>query len=199
MAIVDARSLFREVLDAHKALFLKLSEIADKVSSAAAYMKKALMNGNKLLLCGNGGSASDAQHFVAELVGRFERERRALPAVALTTDSSVLTALSNDYGYDTIFSRQVEALGKPGDVLLGISTSGNSRNVILAVESAKGIGMKTIGLLGSGGGELAKLVDIPVIVPHNVTARIQEAHIFILHFWAACIEEELFGSDESKS
>jgi len=129
---MEVKKLFCKLLDDHNALFSKLSGITNDFDSSVAIMRDAVVNRNKLLVCGNGGSASDAQHFVAELVGRFERERRALPAVALTTDTSVLTALSNDYGYDTIFSRQVEALGKPGDVLLGISTSGNSRNVILA-------------------------------------------------------------------
>jgi len=151
--------------------------------------------GNKVIICGNGGSAADAQHLAAELVGRFEQERRGLPAMALTTDTSILTAIGNDYGYDTIFSRQIEALSKAGDVLIGISTSGNSRNIILAVESAMNVGVRAIGLLGSDGGKIASLVDMAVIVPHSVTARIQEAHIFIIHFWCALIEKELFGDD----
>ena len=195
---MDAKELFYRFLDDHSALFSRLDGIRDKAASSARLIKGAILERNKLLVCGNGGSAADAQHFVAELVGRFEKERQALPAVALTTDTSILTALSNDYGYDTVFSRQVEALGKSGDVLIGISTSGNSKNVILAVEAAKKAGLKTIGLLGRDGGAIAKLVDIPVNVPHNVTARIQEAHIFILHFWAAYIEQELFPSKGNK-
>jgi D-sedoheptulose 7-phosphate isomerase len=154
---------------------------------------ETIKKGNKILVCGNGGSASDAQHFCAELIGRFERDRKALPAIALTTDSSILTALGNDYGYDTIFSRQLEALGETGDILIGISTSGNSKNVILATEIAKEMKMRTIGLLGNDGGKLASSVDFAVVVPHTVTARIQEAHIFIIHFWAACVEKELFA------
>jgi D-sedoheptulose 7-phosphate isomerase len=189
MHLATAYSAF---LDEHNALFEKLHEITTDVSRAGELILQTLKSGNKLLVCGNGGSASDAQHFAAELVGRFERERNALPAIALTTDTSILTAVGNDYGYETVFSRQVEGLAIPGDVLVGISTSGNSKNVILAVKSAKERGLKSIGLLGRDGGELASVVDIPVIVPHVVTARIQEAHIFIIHYWSSFVEKKLF-------
>ncbi|MGA1871813.1 MAG: D-sedoheptulose 7-phosphate isomerase [bacterium] len=186
---------FSDFLNEHKALFCKLDEIAPNIIEAAELIVNTLKNKKKILICGNGGSASDAQHFAAEIVGRFEKERKALPAVALTTDSSILTALGNDYGYDTIFSRQLEALSVPGDILVGISTSGNSGNVISAIEKAKINEVKSIGLLGRAGGKLASKVDKAVIVPHFVTARIQEAHIFIIHFWAAYIEQKLFVSN----
>jgi D-sedoheptulose 7-phosphate isomerase len=143
------------------------------------------------MVCGNGGSASDAQHFSAEIVGRFEKERNAYPAVSLTTDTSVLTALGNDYGYDEVFARQVQGLGRAKDVLIGISTSGYSQNVIRAVEQAKIMQIKSVGLLGRDGGSLKKLVDVPVVVENASTARIQEAHIFVLHYWALLIESGL--------
>jgi D-sedoheptulose 7-phosphate isomerase len=189
--VMDSAKRYFHLLDEHNDLFSRLHEIAAEVIRAAELIVATLRTGNKILICGNGGSASDAQHFAAEIVGRFEKERRALSAISLTTDTSILTALGNDYGYDTVFSRQVEGIAVSGDVLIGISTSGNSRNVILAVESAKNRGVKSIGLLGRDGGTLAPCVDIPLIVPHSVTARIQEAHIFILHFWCALIEREL--------
>jgi len=189
------KTKYSDFLDEHKNLFSKLYEIEERVLNAGELIVSTLGAGNKVIICGNGGSAADAQHLAAELVGRFEQERRGLPAMALTTDTSILTAIGNDYGYDTIFSRQIEALSKAGDVLIGISTSGNSRNIILAVESAMNVGVRAIGLLGSDGGKIASLVDMAVIVPHSVTARIQEAHIFIIHFWCALIEKELFGDD----
>jgi D-sedoheptulose 7-phosphate isomerase len=181
-------------LDDHRSLFSRLGDLASEVTRSAEVIVETLRSGNKILICGNGGSAADAQHFAAELVGRFERERRAFPAIALTTDTSILTALGNDYGYERVFSRQVEALGVAGDAVIGISTSGHSKNVILAVRSAKEKGLKSIGLLGRDGGELASYVDIPVTVPHSVTAYIQEAHIFIIHFWASLAETELFST-----
>jgi D-sedoheptulose 7-phosphate isomerase len=192
---MDVKNGYIDYLDEHRNLFSKLYEIKSSVSKVGELLCNTLKSRNKILICGNGGSASDAQHFAAELVGRFEKERKGLPAIALTTDTSILTALGNDYGYDTIFARQVEALSVSGDTLIGISTSGNSNNVIFAVESAKNIGVQTIGLLGRDGGKIASLVDKAVIVPHSVTARIQEAHIFIIHFWAALIEKELFDDN----
>jgi D-sedoheptulose 7-phosphate isomerase len=143
------------------------------------------------MICGNGGSASDAQHFAAEIVGRFEKERRAYPAVALSTDTSILTAVGNDYGYDEVFARQVDGLGRPGDVLLGISTSGGSQNVIRAVKRGKSLGLQTVGLLGKNGGALKGMVDQAIVVESATTARIQETHIFILHYWAWQIESGL--------
>jgi D-sedoheptulose 7-phosphate isomerase len=192
---MQMKNAYLKYLDENRALFSKLHEIEPGVSNAGVLLYNTLKSGNKILICGNGGSAADAQHFAAELIGRFEKERKGLPAIAFTTDTSILTALGNDYGYDAVFSRQVEALSVPGDTLIGISTSGNSKNVILAIESAKNIGVQTIGLLGRDGGKMAALVDMAVIVPHSVTARIQEGHIFILHYWAALIEKELFGDN----
>ena len=158
------------------------------IASAAQTLLKALQQGNKILLCGNGGSAGDAQHIAAELVGRFEVEREGLPAIALTTDSSVLTSISNDYGFSMVFARQVTALATAGDVLIAISTSGNSDNIVRAVEAAKHRDTTTIGLLGKGGGQLAQLVDQALIVPASNTARIQEAHIMIGHILCECVD-----------
>lgn len=154
------------------------------IAKAVERMYASIQQGGKILACGNGGSAADAQHFAAELVGRFERERKELGAIALTTDSSILTAIGNDYGYDEVFSKQVRALGKPEDVLLAISTSGNSKNVILAIEAAKKIGMGVIAFTGRGGGQINQLVSQPNIhlcVPSERTARIQETHLLLLH------------------
>ncbi len=183
-------------LDEHNTLFSNMGEIAPSVVYAGDAIVKTIKQGYKILICGNGGSAADAQHFAAELIGRFEKERKALPAIALTTDTSILTALGNDYGYDSVFSRQVEGLAVAGDTFIGISTSGNSKNIISAVRSARNIGVKSIGLLGRGGGALASSVDVSVIVPHPVTARIQEAHTFIIHFWAALLERELCSDEQ---
>ena len=155
--------------------------LAADIAAAAQSVVDALRRGNKILLCGNGGSAADAQHIAAELVGRFEVEREGLPAIALTTDSSTLTSIANDCGFAMLFARQVAALATAGDILLAISTSGNSANVVRAVEVAKSRGLTTIGLLGKGGGRLAELVDQALIVPASNTARIQEAHITIGH------------------
>ena len=160
----------------------------DHVLAQAEGMAERLRRGCKILVCGNGGSAADAQHLAAELTGRYLKERRALAAIALTTDTSALTAIGNDYGYDVIFSRQVEALGRPGDLLIGISTSGNSGNVIRAVESAKAMGLSTLGLLGRDGGKLKDLVDDALVVPSSVTARIQEVHQMVYHFWCEALD-----------
>ncbi|MFN8011522.1 MAG: D-sedoheptulose 7-phosphate isomerase [Holophagaceae bacterium] len=161
----------------------------DHILAQAQDLAERLRRGCKILVCGNGGSAADAQHFAAELTGRYLKERRALAAIALTTDTSALTAIGNDYSYDHIFARQVEALGRPGDVLVGISTSGNSGNVIAAVEAARSLGVKTLGLLGRDGGRLASLVDDALVVPSRVTARIQEVHEMVLHFWCEALDE----------
>lgn len=158
------------------------------METAVNEMIKTIHNGGRIFWMGNGGSAADSQHLAAELIGRFKRERRALPSIALTTDSSILTCLSNDYDYSIIFSRQLEALCKPGDVVIGISTSGNSKNVIEGIKTAKKIGAFTIGFAGNSGGDLAKLVDVDITIPSNVTARIQEAHIFIGHTICELVE-----------
>ena len=165
------------------------------ISAAADALRRALGDGRTVLVCGNGGSAADAQHFAAELVGRFTRERRAWPALALTTDSSALTAIGNDYGFDRVFARQVEAHGRPGDVLIGISTSGGSPNVLAAVETARARGLVTIGLTGRDGGALGRAVDVHLNVPSPSTARTQEVHITLLHVLCDLVEQELVDID----
>ena len=167
-----------------------LSEIEEAGKIASEVLKK----GNTILFCGNGGSSCDASHIAAELVVRYKsgNERRALPAISLSADSAVLTACSNDYGYEFVFSRQVEAFGKPGDLLVGLSTSGNSKNVIAAMEAAKKIGMKTISFLGGDGGKMKGLADLDLIIPRKETARIQESHILIGHILCSIVEYELF-------
>ncbi|MEJ7860021.1 MAG: SIS domain-containing protein [Pyrinomonadaceae bacterium] len=158
------------------------------IEECAELIYRTFLNGNKVLICGNGGSAADAQHIAAEFVGRYEVERKALPVIALTTDTSALTALANDYSFEKIFSRQIEALGAKNDLLIAISTSGNSSNVNAAVMSARQIGCKTIGLTGSKGKKLASLCDTSILVPATRTARIQEAHIAIGHIWCEIID-----------
>ena len=182
---------FTTALAAHHALFQELPSLAPQVQFAIERCAAAITAGNKLMFCGNGGSAGDAQHLAAELVGRLVRDRRALPGLALSTDSSALTCIGNDFGFDEVFARQVEGLGRPGDVLIAISTSGNSRNVIRAVEAAKAGGVFSIGLLGRDGGKLAPMVDLAIVVPSDETARIQEAHIFLGHVICGSIEKAL--------
>jgi len=162
-----------------------------RIEKCADLIFDAVSNGKKILLCGNGGSAADAQHIAAEFVGRYETERRALPAIALTTDTSALTALANDYGFERIFSRQVEALASGGDVLISFSTSGSSPNIIAAVMKAREIGCRTIGLTGINGKKLASVCDACILVPSERTARIQEAHITIAHIWCEIIDSKL--------
>ena len=165
-----------------------LSECGDAIQTSARLLTEALRGGQKVLLFGNGGSAADAQHIAAELVGRYRLERRPLPALALTTDTSALTAIGNDYGFDEIFARQLDALAQPGDVAVGISTSGHSPNVISAIMTARHCGCVTVGLTGARGTHLAGLCDAAVLVPSEVTARIQECHITIGHLWTDAIE-----------
>ncbi len=172
-----------------------IEENRDRIFSAFLEVAERLKEGGKILLCGNGGSAADSQHIAAELVGRFKLERRPLPAIALTTDTSVLTAVANDYSFDRIFERQVEAIGREGDVLIGISTSGNSRNVINAVLKAKEMGILTVGFLGKDGGELGRIVDHPFIVKSFSTPRIQEVHITLGHVLCDFIEKYLFSPE----
>ena len=168
------------------------------LAQIAEILVAALRRGNRVLLCGNGGSAADSQHIAAELVGRFGRERTALPAIALTTDTSILTALANDYSYADVFARQVEAWGSPGDVLVGISTSGNSPNVLKAMRTARERGMHTIGFTGASGGQLPEMTDVCFRVPSRSTSRIQESHITAGHALCEMIERELFDThDES--
>lgn len=165
--------------------------LSDSIRSIGEHLGESLANGATLFWCGNGGSAADSQHIAAELVGRFKKNRRALRSIALTTDSSVLTCIANDYSYDDIFSRQIEALGKPEDVLVGISTSGNSENVLRAFKVAKEMGLSTVALLGKDGGAANGLADQTLIIPSDSTARIQEAHILIGHILCELIEQEL--------
>lgn len=170
--------------------------LSPQIARAAALMSECLRAGGKILACGNGGSAGDAQHFAAELVGRFEREREELAAIALTTDSSILTAVGNDYGFDEIFSKQVRALGKPGDVLFAISTSGNSKNVVAAIEAAQSRGLTVVGMTGRDGGHVRGLLrpqDILLNVESNVTARVQEVHLLTLHCLCDAIDHLLYG------
>jgi D-sedoheptulose 7-phosphate isomerase len=166
---------------------------AGPAAAAAGAMVTALRSGGRILACGNGGSAADAQHFAAELVGRFERERAAMAAIALTTDTSILTALANDYDFTMVFARQVEALGRPGDVLLGVSTSGGSANVLAAFETAKAGGLTTVALTGRDGGAVGAAADIHINVPAASTARVQEVHRTLLHAVCALIERELYA------
>ena len=169
--------------------------LTDRIAAAVDMLVAALTGGNKLLIMGNGGSAADAQHFAAEIIGRFKLERRALPAVALTTDSSILTALGNDYGFDRIFARQVEGLARAGDVVVGISTSGNSPNVLAAMEKARELGCRTIGLLGKDGGTIKGQADLALIVPSSDTPRIQEGHLTIIHIICDLVEKRLFAGE----
>jgi len=163
----------------------------DNIERCARLVIGALKAGGKLLVFGNGGSAADSQHIAAELVGRFKKERKALTAIALTTNTSTLTAIANDYGYDVSFSRQIEALAKKGDVAMGLSTSGNSKNVIAALNKAKAIGADTVGLTGSGGGQMKGFCDCLITVDSKDTARIQETHILIGHIICELIEDEM--------
>jgi len=189
MTLADIQSQFEylrqvfETVSRHK---------AEAVLRCAQLMAEVLRAGGKVLVMGNGGSAADAQHFAAELVGRFLLERRALPAIALTTDTSILTAVANDYGYDEVFKRQVEALASERDMVIGISTSGRSHNVFHALTAANEIGCKTIGLLGRDGGTIASIVDIALTVPVRETPAIQAAHGAILHILCDLVEKELF-------
>ena len=174
--------------------------LAQPISQAIELMFNALSNGNKILACGNGGSAGDAQHFAAELVGRFERGRFPLPAIALTTDTSIITAVGNDYSFNEIFSKQVQAFGQAGDILLAISTSGNSGNVVAAVEAALEREMRIVALTGKDGGKLGQMLtdaDVHINVPHSRTARIQEVHLVAIHSICDGLDVALFGEEDA--
>jgi D-sedoheptulose 7-phosphate isomerase len=176
-----------------RAIELVSQYLVQDIDRSCSLIVDALQSGKKILVMGNGGSAADAQHMAAEFVGRFLLERKALPAIALTTDTSILTAVGNDYGFDEIFKRQVEALARPGDVVIGISTSGHSNNVFHALTAANEIGCKTIGLLGRDGGNIAGIVDVNLTVPVQETPRIQEAHLTIIHILCDLVERNLVG------
>ncbi len=172
--------------------------LAQPIAQAVELMFAALSNGNKILACGNGGSAADCQHFAAELVGRFERERLPLPAMALTTDTSIMTAVGNDYSFQEVYSKQIQAFGQAGDVLLAISTSGNSANIIQAIEAAQDREMHVVVLTGKGGGIIAGMLgpdDVIICVPHDRTARIQEVHLLTIHCMCDGIDNALFGGE----
>lgn len=182
---------FLKNLIEHQALFSKLDQLADDIQRAADKLIISLRSGHKIMFCGNGGSAADSQHLAAELTGRFIKDRKPLAAMALSTDTSALTCIGNDYSFADVFDRQVRGLGQAGDCLVGISTSGNSENVIRAVNSARELGIQTIGLLGRDGGKLRELCDISIVVPSSTTARIQEAHILIGHTLCGEVEQAL--------
>jgi D-sedoheptulose 7-phosphate isomerase len=178
----------QQSIEEHTLVINSLTNYLAEIQQLATLVVKTLKTGNKILLMGNGGSAADAQHIAAEIVGRFTRERRGLPAIALTTDTSILTSIGNDYGYDNIFSRQVEALASAEDLVIGISTSGNSKNVLQALTAAASLGCQTAALLGKGGGEIKNVVNLSLIVPSSNTARIQEAHILIGHILCQVVD-----------
>jgi len=183
----------KKQLQDHRALIDLLErDLAPLIAEMSTLISDALAKGNKLLVMGNGGSAADSQHFVAEIVGRFKMERKALPALALSTDTSILTAIGNDYGFDAIFSRQVEALAVPGDIVVGISTSGNSPNVLKAINAAQERGCRTIGLLGKDGGSIKAACDLALVMPTSDTPRIQEGHITVIHIVCDLVEKALF-------
>lgn len=184
-------------LDQHQAMIEKLRTRGDVIEAAGELLVDTLKQGGKILLCGNGGSAADSQHIAAEFVVRYEKHRRPLAAIALTTDTSILTAHSNDYHFDSVYARQVEALGNENDCLIAISTSGCSKNVLNAAEAAIDKGMAVIGLTGCGGGMLAGIATMSVVVPDQVTARIQEAHILIGHWWCGLVEEAFSDRDDA--
>lgn len=185
----DAIAALKRSLEEHlETIQSLLDSKLDEIEQTGQLICQTLIAGNKILLCGNGGSAADAQHIAAELVGRYEQQRRAFPAIALTTDTSALTALSNDYGYEEVFARQVLALANKGDLVIAISTSGKSHNIVKAVEEAKRIGCQTLALTGCSGEPLASLCDSALIVASTRTARVQEAHITIGHLWCEMVD-----------
>ena len=184
----SAADRVREALLETSRNFAAFAGQADRIEAAAGLLIDGLKGGGKVLFCGNGGSAADSQHLAAELTGRYLRDRAPLAAVALTVDTSALTAIANDYSYDEVFARQVRGLGRPGDVLVGISTSGNSRNVVAALEAARALGMRTVGLTGAAGGRMKELCDVCLCVPSTDTPRIQEMHIAAGHMLCELVE-----------
>lgn len=181
--------VLEELIDHQQIIQKVIEQLTGEVEMACEMITSTIISGKKVLLAGNGGSAADAQHIAAELSGRFVKDRKALPGIALTTDTSALTAIANDYGYDHVFSRQMEALAQEGDLFIGISTSGNSQCILNAFETAKKIKCKTLGLSGKGGGKMNGLCDLNVIVPAQVTTRIQEVHILIGHILCKAVDD----------
>ena len=189
-------------IDSADLKYQSAQSLSKPIAAAVQAILACVTSGGKVLACGNGGSAADAQHFAAEFVGRFERERPELGAIALTTDSSILTAVANDYGYNVVFSRQVRALGLPGDVLLAISTSGNSASVLAAVAAAHERDMTVVALTGKGGGKMAQALretDVHICVPHDRTARIQEVHLLVVHCLCDGVDTQLLGEQEGST
>lgn len=195
MSLHRIRQIFAESIETK----MKAAEVLpDTIVKAGETMVASLLNGGKILTCGNGGSAGDAQHFSSELLNRFERERPALPAMALTTDPSTITSIANDYSYNEVFSKQIRALGNQGDVLLAISTSGNSANVVQAIQAAHDRGMNVVAMTGRDGGQIANFIsadDVEIRVPAQSTARIQEVHLVVIHSLCDFIDQQLFGSE----
>lgn len=191
--------VFHKAIKEHIAVIEGIFAQQTMLEHIAGVLSRAILEGKKVLWCGNGGSAADSQHLAAELMGRFRRERRGLPSIALTTDTSILTAIGNDYGYEKVFQRQVEALCSAGDVVVGISTSGNSRNVCAALEAARQTGAFTVALTGETGGQMAKIADASICIPSQDTARIQEGHILCGHMLCDWIELAVCERDQSKS
>lgn len=192
----NATLVFEKAFAEHLGVIQAMRAQQAVLEHVAVEMTRAVIAGRKVLWCGNGGSAADSQHLAAEFIGRFRRERRGLPSIALTTDSSIITAVGNDYGYEHVFRRQVAALGQRGDVLIGISTSGNSRNVCLALEAAREIGAFTVAMTGAGGGVMATMADATVCVPSEDTARIQEGHILCGHMLCDWVEQSVCSQSE---
>jgi D-sedoheptulose 7-phosphate isomerase len=192
-ASLNSKSLFDQSVDEHIRMVEQLRGLQPLLEKACARMVTALRAGKKILWCGNGGSAADSQHLAAELVGRFRRERRALSSLALSTNTSIVTAIGNDYGFDVVFRRQVEALGASGDALVGLSTSGNSANVCAALELGRQMGMFTIALTGADGGRCGEISELVLRIPSRDTARIQEAHILCGHIICEQVEREMFA------
>ncbi len=184
---------FDEALAGHRAMVQNLDALKPVIETIGKQMIAALGKGGKIILMGNGGSAADSQHLAAEFVGRYQRERSGLPAIALTTDTSILTAVSNDYGFDNVFTRQIEALCRPEDVVVGISTSGNSPNVLKALDEARQIGAYTVGFTGGAGGQLAETADTALVIPAQITSRIQEGHILMGHILCDIVEQAFEG------
>lgn len=190
----NSNSIFNHAIEEHLAVVRSIHAQRTLLELIAAEMTRAVLAGNKVMWCGNGGSAADSQHLAAEFVGRFRRERRGLPSIALTTDTSVLTSIGNDYGYEKVFSRQVEAICSAGDVFVGISTSGNSKNVYLALKTAKSLGAFTVAFTGEGGGVMAEAADAALCIESKDTARIQESHILCGHMLCDWVELTVYES-----
>jgi D-sedoheptulose 7-phosphate isomerase len=187
---MNSQDNIRAQLTEHQSVIAQLDALVPMIAEAGARMRQCLQDGGKILLMGNGGSAADSQHIAAEIVGRYKKERKGMPSIALTTDTSILTSVGNDYGFNFIFSRQVEALCNPNDIVVGLSTSGNSANVVAGIEKAREIGAYTIGMTGATGGKLAELCSLNLAMPSTDTPRIQEAHITVGHILCDLIEAD---------